>query len=118
MTQANPMRHDGRMTTHETPWARLRRIADARLRRLGMTQPALHQAGGPSVGWMTRLPHLQGDAGPRYVATMTRLDAGLRWPAGTSLGLINDDRADWSADVLNDEERTLVDMADVNSNFA
>ncbi len=111
------MRLDEHMTD-ETPWARLRRIADARMRRLGLTQTSLHAAGGPSVPWMTRLPHIQGDPGVRYVATMAKLDHGLRWPEGTSFGLVADDRTDWATDILEDEERGLVDMSDVNSNFA
>lgn len=103
----------------ETSWQRLHRIVEARRVRLGLTQAGIQVVGGPSRAWLTGLPHLTGEPSTRHVAALTKLDAALQWPDGTSWSLVTKDRSDWSDDLLEDEERELVDEThDEADNFA
>ena len=93
---------------NESPWERLQRIAKARLRHLGIKQQKLPERGGPSLSWLMKLNENEGPPSGRHTDYLSRLDRALEWPAGTSWSMVNDDRSDWSDDILEDEENSLV----------
>ena len=92
----------------ETSWERLYRLAEARRGQLGITQNGLQGLGGPSAEWLRQLPGRTGDPSPRMSSSLRDLDQALGWPAGTSWGLVKDDRTGWIPAMLEDEEETLV----------
>jgi hypothetical protein len=98
--------HDWRVT--ENPWHRLHRLAEARRTVLDITLTTLQAQGGPSPKWVHNLLTQEGAPTPRQARKLAALDRVLHWPAGTSWGLVADDRSTWSQDLLDDEERTLV----------
>lgn len=104
------MRKDARVTD-ETGWARLHRIADARRRRLGLSQQGVHEAGGPSPAWQRKLRYETGDPTVRNMTQMDRLDRALGWSAGVSVDLVRGDRSTWSREMLDTEEADLVEGA-------
>jgi hypothetical protein len=116
-TTATAVRQDSPVTT-ENPWGRLTRIAKRRMRSIGMTQPGMAEAGGPSVGWFTKLPHHAGEPSSRQREMLDLLDEALRWPAGTSWDLLTVDRSAWPDFQLADEEEGLVALADEFEHFA
>ena len=111
-----PVRLNYPVTHHD--WKRLARIARLRLKRLGITQEAAQAAGGPSVSWMTKLPHQEGPVSVRQDPHLARLDRALHWPEGTSRGIVDRDRAGWSEQALEDEADELVHLTDKRSNAA
>lgn len=111
MTSDAVVRHDGRMT-QENQWARLHRIAEARRLRLGLTQPGVTAAGGPTGAWLRGLRSNVGAPTPRMKDSLDALDHALLWREGTSWGLVAEDRSDWGADALEDEEAQLVEEDD------
>lgn len=100
------------VTVHETNWQRLHRIAEARRKKIGLTQSGLKDLGGPSKAWVNSLPHMEGTPSTRHATPLARLDAVLRWPSGTSWDLVARDRGRDSDALLLDEERGLVDYKD------
>lgn len=108
--------HDADVTT-ENPWARLHRIAEARREHLHLTQEGVQNIGGPSPAWLQKLPSVTGAPSVRHANPLRRLDAALRWPEGTALGLVRDDRSGWSDEVLADEEHDLIEAHDVIDEF-
>ena len=102
---------------HETNWQRLHRIAEARRRRIGLTQSGLKELGGPSKAWVNSLPHMEGAPSTRHATPLARLDAVLRWPDGTSWDLASRDRSEDDAVLLADEERELIEHKDKISVF-
>lgn len=118
MTTSAPVRNNAAVTSNETVWERLHRIAEARRKHLRLTQPGVHAAGGPSVAWQTKLSHKTEEPSARHIENLAKLDRALRWREGTAWGLITEDRADWSAEVLEDEETDLVSGQDRVALFA
>ena len=102
----------------ENPWQRLHRIADARRKHLHLTVDGLRGAGGPSAPWFYKLKYEEGPVSNRHIPFLEKLDAALQWPLGTSAGLLDKDRSDWSAVVLDDEEAQLVEYQDEVAFFA
>lgn len=100
------------VTVHETNWQRLHRLAEARRKKIGLTQAGLKELGGPSKAWVNSLPHMEGPPSTRHATPLARLDAVLRWPQGTSWDLASRDRSDDDPALLADEERSLVDHKD------
>ena len=68
--------HDVPMT--ENPWARLHRIATARLRRIGLNQTGMRAAGGPTGGWLRALKGNEGAPSSRHAPHLLALDHALR----------------------------------------
>lgn len=110
------LRHDVTVTT-ENPWVRLHRIAEARRHHLHLTQTGVQNIGGPSPAWINKLTREEGAPSVRHAPHLRRLDAALRWPEGTALSLVRDDRSGWSEDVLADEEQSLIEAHDVVDEF-
>ena len=110
------VRQDVAMT--ETNWARLRRIVDARLDHLGMTQVGLRAAGGPSTAWVRSLGKRSGLPTSREFASLEELDLGLRWTPGTARGLLLEDRSTFDAESLEAEEADLIESDDEWRGFA
>jgi hypothetical protein len=100
------------VTVLETNWQRLHRIAEARRKKIGLTQSGLKALGGPSKAWVNSLPHMEGEPSTRHATPMARLDAVLRWPEGTSWDLASRDRSHDDPALLEDEERALIDHKD------
>lgn len=90
------------------PWQRLHTIVEDRIDQLGLTRDAIRARGGPSSEWIRKLKDQEGKATIKQAASLLDLDAVLGWDAGTSRGLINDDRSRWSKAVLEDEANRLV----------
>jgi hypothetical protein len=112
MTMTACVRNDEPVTSNEPVWQRLHRIAEARRKHLRLTQQGVAAAGGPSVAWLTKLPYKTEEPSARHVQKLDSLDRALRWRPGTSWGLVTEDRSSWSADVLADEEDSLVTEQD------
>jgi hypothetical protein len=112
MTMTACVRNDEPVTSNETVWQRLHRIAEARRKHLRLTQPGVRAAGGPSIAWQAKLPYKTEEPSPRHVEALDNLDKALRWRAGTSWRLLTEDRSGWSEDVLLDEEESLVNEPD------
>jgi hypothetical protein len=110
------MRKDALVTT-ETGWARLHRIAEARRRRLGLSQQGVQAAGGPSAAWLSKLKNEKGEPGTRRAAFLRRLDGALGWSDGTSISIVQDDRSTWSREMLDAEEHDLVEGVDDITRF-
>jgi len=90
------------------PWQRLHAIVEDRIDQLGLTRDAIRARGGPSSEWIRKLKEQEGKATIKQAASLLDLDAVLGWDAGTSRGLINDDRKGWTKAVLDDEANRLV----------
>lgn len=90
------------------PWQRLHAIVEDRIDQLGLTRDAIRARGGPSSEWIRKLKEQEGKATIKQAASLLDLDAVLGWDAGTSRGLINDDRAGWSKATLEAEAHDLV----------
>lgn len=104
---------------NETQWQRLYRLIEVRRDRLDLTQAGIQALGGPSPATLRKLPHLTGPPTPRMRPTLSDLDRALRWDVGTSWGLVEHDRSEWSDAVLLDEEESLIDLGpDEADNFA
>ena len=101
----------------ETQWERLYRLVEERRTRLDLTQAGIQATGGPSPAWLRKLPHMVGEPTQRQRASLQDLDRALRWPVGTSWGLVEDDRSGWSEAVLQDEEEQLLERIDEANNF-
>jgi hypothetical protein len=50
--------------------------------------------------------------------SMDDLDKALQWPDGTSWSLVSEDRSQWSREILEDEERGLLERRDEADHFA
>lgn len=109
-------RHTPEVT--ETPWERLRRLIDLRRARLDLTLAGVNAVGGPSPKWVHKLATMQGPPTPRMRASMHDLDRALQWPDGTAWSLVQDDRSGWKQELLDDEERALLEVHDEADNFA
>lgn len=109
------LRHTPDVT--ETPWERLRRLIDLRRTRLDLTLAGVNAVGGPSPKWVNNLLKLEGPPTTRMRASLHDLDMALQWPDGTSWGLVAEDRSTWSAELLADEERQLVEVHDEPDDF-
>lgn len=94
--------------TRTTPWQRLHQIVEDRIDQLGLTRDAIHARGGPSSAWIRGLKTRTGTATVKQAASLFDLDAVMGWDAGTSRGLINDDRSAWSQETLDAETYDLV----------
>lgn len=90
------------------PWQRLHSIVEERIDQLGLTRDAIRARGGPSSEWIRKLKEQEGKATIKQAASLLDLDAVLGWDAGTSRGLVNDDRKGWTKAVLDDEAYRLV----------
>ena len=102
----------------ETAWERLYRLVELRRAQLDMTLSGLQVVGGPSPKWVQKLRTMTGPPTPRMRASMLDLDRALQWEPGTSWGLVEHDRSDWSEAVLRDEEDQLVNQGpDEADNF-
>jgi hypothetical protein len=100
--------HDWRVT--ENPWHRLHRIVESRrINTLDITLTTIQAQGGPSPKWVQNLLLQEGEPTPRQRSKLAALDKVMHWPVGTSWGLVADDRSDWSSEVLEDEERQLIE---------
>ena len=108
---------DTRLVT-ETQWERLYRIVEERRRLVGLTLAGIQAVGGPSPKWVQNLRTMQGGPTNRMRAPMAKLDSALHWPAGTTWGLVADDRSNWSDIVLQDEEAQLLEVVDEVDQFA
>jgi hypothetical protein len=87
--------------------------------RLGLTQAGIQVVGGPSRAWLTALPHLTSEPSTKHAAALAKLDAALQWPDGTSWSVVTKDRSHWPDELLEDEERELVEEThDESDNFA
>lgn len=93
---------------NETAWERLYRLVELRRAQLDLTLSGLQVVGGPSPKWVQKLRNLSGPPTPRMRASMLDLDRALQWEPGTSWGLIEHDRSEWSEAILRDEEEQLV----------
>ena len=91
-----------------TPWQRLHSIVEDRIDQLGATRDGLHARGGPSPAWIRALKDREGPASVKQAKSLLDLDAVMGWNAGTSRGLINDDRKGWSKTALDAEAYDLV----------
>lgn len=96
----------------ETAWERLFRLVERRRRVVGLTQVGIQAVGGPSDRTIQKFRKRDGMPTDRERTTLLKLDAALHWPAGTSWGLVAEDRSTWSEAVLTDEEEQLMDMVD------
>lgn len=92
----------------ETAWERLYRLVELRRAQLDLTLSGLQVVGGPSPKWVQKLRSLTGPPTPRMRASLLDLDRALQWQPGTSWGLIEHDRSEWSDVILKDEEDSLV----------
>jgi hypothetical protein len=102
------LRQDGAM--NENPWTRLSRITYARLDHLGIDQGELHaHHGGPSPAWVRRIKTHTGAPSPKSKKSLRELSLSLGWPEGTARSLLTDDRSDWTARQLRDEENDLIE---------
>lgn len=90
------------------PWQRLHAIVEDRIDQLGATRDGLHARGGPSPAWIRGLKDREGKATVKQAKSLLDLDAVMGWNAGTSRGLINDDRSDWTKADLEAEVFDLV----------
>lgn len=90
------------------PWQRLHAIVEDRIDQLGATRDGLHARGGPSPAWIRALKDREGPATVKQARSMLNLDAVMGWNAGTSRGLVNDDRTGWSKTALDAEAYDLV----------
>lgn len=89
------------------------------MKKIGVTQPRLRGAGGPSISWFTKLPTYSGRVpSQRQREHLDMLDTALQWPPGTSWGLLTGDRSDWPDYLLTDEEDSLVTHRERYSTFA
>jgi len=91
-----------------TPWQRLHSIVEERIDQLGATRDGLHARGGPSPAWIRALKDREGSATVKQAKSLLDLDAVMGWNAGTSRGLINDDRKGWTKTALDAEAYDLV----------
>jgi hypothetical protein len=101
----------------EANWERLIRIAGLRMDHIGVTQVGVQAAGGPSPSWMRKARRLTGPPSRRHRDALDALDVALRWPAGTSWGLVGDDRSEWTDDALESEQAELVEDDDRAGHF-
>lgn len=107
---------DARVT--ETAWERLYRLVELRRVKLDLTLSGLQVVGGPSPKWVQKLRMMSGPPTPRMRASMRDLDRALQWKDGTSWNLVDVDRSEWSAALLEDEENDLVNKGpDEADNF-
>ena len=96
----------------ETQWERLFRLVERRRKVVGLTQAGIQVAGGPSDRTIQKLRKREGLPTDRERTTLRKLDAALHWPAGTSYGLVAEDRSSWSEALLTDEEEQLMEHVD------
>lgn len=101
----------------ETNWVRLLRIAGLRMDHIGLTQPGVQAAGGPSPSWLRKAKNLTGPPTRRHRDALDALDLALRWANGTSWALVSEDRSDWTAESLELEETDLVEREDRAGHF-
>lgn len=102
----------------ETPWERLSRLVDLRRHVIGLTLDGIQAVGGPSPKSVQKLRMYDGPPSDRQRATLRRLDAALRWPPDTSWSIASGERDKWSAEMLEDEERSLLERVDESEEFA
>lgn len=102
----------------ETPWERLSRLVDLRRHVIGLTLDGIQAVGGPSAKSVQKLRMYDGPPSGRMRPTLRRLDAALRWPHDTSWGIASGERDHWSAEMLEDEDRSLVERVDESEEFS
>ena len=103
---------------NETAWERLYRLIELRRAQLDLTLSGLQVVGGPSPKWVQKLRALTGPPTSRMRASLLDLDRALQWEPGTSWGLVEHDRSDWSDALLEDEEQSLLNVGpDEADNF-
>jgi hypothetical protein len=108
MVLARSLRQDGAM--NENPWTRLSRITYARLDHLGIDQEELHALhGGPSSAWVRRIKTHSGAPSAKTNKSLRQLSLSLGWTEGTARSILTDDRSDWTARQLQDEENDLIE---------
>jgi hypothetical protein len=103
---------------NETAWERLYRLVELRRAKLDLTLSGLQVVGGPSPKWVQKLRTLSGPPTSRMRASLLDLDRALQWQPGTSWGLVEHDRSQWTEAVLQDEEEQLLEVGpDEADNF-
>lgn len=100
---------------NESSWKRLHRIIEERRSRLGYTRNGLQAVGGPSSETLRALRDREGPPSIRQRASIDDLDEPLGWPDGTAWSLAVDDRSGWSAQMLADEEESLINGPSLSS---
>lgn len=92
----------------ETPWHRLYRLAESRREHLGLSRANIKAKGGPSSEWIRQLQTEEGAPTVRRMPGLRALSVALGWPESMAWDLLTKDRAGWSTELLEDEERALV----------
>jgi len=96
----------------ETQWERLHRLIEHRRKILGLTLSGIQTIGGPSPRWVQKLRGMEGRPTDRMRRPMRDLDRVLRWPQDTTWSLVDADRSAWAQELVDDEERELLEAVD------